>query len=555
MVGVVKSNRCGTCRRRKVKCDEAKPVCGPCRKRNRVCEAPATKIKFAEAKGLQGGFSHRPTSSGASAGGSTSPDQVAVLRIKTMGDGSSYQTWRFNASSAVANGSTATSSSDASPPRYTPSLSASDMLQLVLLDTFNHSVVGLRVSSIAQFVCEIPRRLGQSFALDDAVKCLLHCHKTMCRGDGPSPTGPGPRSYVRALHSLQVALNDKEECLSDNTLCAVAILGQVEMLGGGACDTHGMNWIRHAGGAARLIEARGPIAAKDSFAKVLLRSQRGNCFTSSVMRGQECFLDSPDWRNYSFLDDPAPDEEVAIEDMMRPMMALPALLKLVRSPDKDQRQRRLILERAEELLASLKGTADFVSVQSRATKVQSCDNNPLYPVVYDFPARRVAYLCTHLWAFSLVLNNIIIDMLPESRPDSEKDARKSHCAQLCRQLCMSYEYCEQFLPLGSMYMATPFVVACHVAPPQEKQWIVRRLGKIGEHMPFMKEHWNPMGIEIMSRYFHGKSASMVQDGADHDGYAKSWAENTRVVEKDGITDETSLSPDTQATCSSSLDWS
>lgn len=157
-------------------------------------------------------------------------------------------------------------------PCRSPILTAPECLQLILLDTFSSTNVGYRLSCVADYMSSIPDRIGHSAALDAALTCLVQRRVALITDEGPNTFSKQGKLYAKALFSLQDALKDPLEAYSDNTLCAVVLLAQVEILGGGMPE---VNYVMHAGGAAKLIEMRGPARHCSKFSKLLLASQLG----------------------------------------------------------------------------------------------------------------------------------------------------------------------------------------------------------------------------------------------------------------------------------------
>ena len=153
----------------------------------------------------------------------------------------------------------------------TPPPCPTDHLRASLLTAFHGEQKGANLSMLPSYITDLPNRLGYSSTLDSAVACLLDVHSAIFQ----EPEGSdriNPRHYLKALQGLQSALQDPEESLSSNTLCAITILGWVEALGAAESS---LNYVNHCGGAARLIELRGPCRHYDSFERKLLHGQRG----------------------------------------------------------------------------------------------------------------------------------------------------------------------------------------------------------------------------------------------------------------------------------------
>ncbi|KAL5442148.1 hypothetical protein PMIN07_004024 [Paraphaeosphaeria minitans] len=274
MTGVVKSNRCGTCRDRKVKCDEVKPVCGPCRKGKRICKDPISKVKFARPKGIS------PDAARESECMIEPLSRMSIVRSVPTIEGGSFQTLRIGRRRRVLGG-VAKPDADASLPlSRPPQLSTVESLQMAMLQSFNLGQLGLRLSVMAGFIEDVPHMLGQSTAFDDSIACLVNCHGLTLRGQRPAADMSQGILYAKALLSLQAALTNSVESYPDLTLGAVTILGYVEIIGGGSRIPQS---VQHAGGACKLIEVRGPSHTQSKFAKVLYMAQRGQsvciCFT------------------------------------------------------------------------------------------------------------------------------------------------------------------------------------------------------------------------------------------------------------------------------------
>lgn len=154
---------------------------------------------------------------------------------------------------------------------HSPPLSETHLLQLATVETFNAENCGLQLSELISYIPAIPQRIGYSAALDNAVACLVNVHSGLIRNNDPL-TRIHPQLYSKALRSLQTALHDPVEGFSSNTLCAMTLLGYVEALGAYGWTS---NYVKHSGGAARLIRLRGPAKHRTGFDKALLLDQGG----------------------------------------------------------------------------------------------------------------------------------------------------------------------------------------------------------------------------------------------------------------------------------------
>ncbi|KUJ15570.1 uncharacterized protein LY89DRAFT_735672 [Mollisia scopiformis] len=98
--------------------------------------------------------------------------------------------------------------------------------------------------------------------------------------------------YLRALDSLQKALDSPTERYQPEVLCATEILALYEML-----DPNGeMAWVRHSAGAAKLIHLRGPKNYDTEFEKALFMAQTVPIMTECLLKGERCFLEQKPWQ-------------------------------------------------------------------------------------------------------------------------------------------------------------------------------------------------------------------------------------------------------------------
>lgn len=133
----------------------------------------------------------------------------------------------------------------------------------------------------------IPKRLGESRALDDAVRCICSTPPLQLGDDSTT------RSYLKALASLQTALNDSAESMTSGTLTAATLLYIHEIF----ANPFQRSWMVHADGVIKLLETRGPDSINTELDRSILCGQAGTIFLNSVQRRMRCFLAEPKW-NY-----------------------------------------------------------------------------------------------------------------------------------------------------------------------------------------------------------------------------------------------------------------
>ncbi|QKX63076.1 uncharacterized protein TRUGW13939_10244 [Talaromyces rugulosus] len=141
----------------------------------------------------------------------------------------------------------------------------------------------------ASYVTHVPCRLGHEVALDHAVQCVVAAfHALHSQSSSKQKT---LSLYMRALNSLQQAINDPERSLSAETLCATELLCLFEYL----TNDIDKAWLQHTRGAALLIEHRGPEMFTTEFEMSLLIGQMGIITTESYFDSKHCFLEQDAW--------------------------------------------------------------------------------------------------------------------------------------------------------------------------------------------------------------------------------------------------------------------
>ncbi|KAH7468164.1 hypothetical protein FOMA001_g15799 [Fusarium oxysporum f. sp. matthiolae] len=112
----------------------------------------------------------------------------------------------------------------------------------------------VQISFLGSWLWHLPPRLGSSAVLDHAALSVAWAYFAKLFGD-PVAQRNAEVSYTCAVRSLASALGDAKEQLSSNVLCATILLGHFENLKTFVNVSYA--WIRHAGGAARLMQLRG----------------------------------------------------------------------------------------------------------------------------------------------------------------------------------------------------------------------------------------------------------------------------------------------------------
>ncbi|KAK5255513.1 hypothetical protein LTR40_010855, partial [Exophiala xenobiotica] len=203
------------------------------------------------------------------------------------------------------------------------------------------SEFGARLQQLGPHYRHLPCRLGHSKALDAAVHCVLTSYTLVSRGQQHMESVE-LASYGHAIKALREELSLSVDAAgqpsrgagtttttttSSETLCAALIIAQYELLKPGRTR---FSYVTLAGGVSAIFRAGGPgrVVGSD-FEIAIFSSQYPTIITQALLRGQECFLASPDWTNVMRRGDPS--EDPIITDNWVAITQLPGLLRRIRS--------------------------------------------------------------------------------------------------------------------------------------------------------------------------------------------------------------------------------
>ncbi|PQE31973.1 C6 zinc finger domain protein [Rutstroemia sp. NJR-2017a WRK4] len=149
----------------------------------------------------------------------------------------------------------------------------------------------MRTQKQWSFLSYLPSRYGHIQCLSDAADCVVaRARQIISPQENWEPMVLG--YYIKALESLQKALDSPKQRFKPEVLCATEILALYELLE----PTGETAWIRHAAGAARLIQLRGPSHYTSEFEQALFLGHTGPIMTEALLNGERCFLEQPAWQ-------------------------------------------------------------------------------------------------------------------------------------------------------------------------------------------------------------------------------------------------------------------
>ncbi|KUJ23718.1 uncharacterized protein LY89DRAFT_603906 [Mollisia scopiformis] len=269
------SQGCGTCRARRIKCDERKPTCFRCQKSKRECtgyrDTAFVRMRWDRNSRSSSKKLPSPTSS-------TADNRDLVRRTFSSAHSSDFTT------------------SPTSPLRFHISVSPFSGLETPIEEQ-------VKCIFRRNFVLEPCEGNSRSF-MKFTVPVLEHEKSLSGKGKGsklgtavmaaglalmgnrPASRHLMPKAmkcYSRALKEINEALLVEKEAVEDDTLAAVIVLGLFEVLTGTSGQPSG--WISHADGAAILVkmrdEKKAPLTDLGRVLHIMARSQLVvNCLVS-----------------------------------------------------------------------------------------------------------------------------------------------------------------------------------------------------------------------------------------------------------------------------------
>ncbi|OJD33459.1 zn 2cys6 transcription factor protein [Diplodia corticola] len=578
MVGVPKSKGCATCRSRKIRvslsslaakpaacvliprareqCDETWPVCQQCRRSRRECPGPSNPHgKFMDEGPRQRARGNtavpndparapppfRPLPQEESHVQPTPCTDIETVRTKLTTSGAMFTTMKIVSDephNALAARFPPAKHHSTSPPDargarkqlqrqkavfgrlpQTLPLSGVDMLTFRLVATLNEAGPSNQIKLFGPFIGEVPRRLGSTTALNDAAACLTTTHDAIIRKH--SKTSINPQLYAKALKSLYAAIQDPVQVKSTSTLCATVLLAITEAYATGICGTN-RNFITHLGGAARILELRGPKEFQNpsSFERALLRAVTVGVGLDAMFTGKEDILATREWQAVAFDTTGVAEPRASMFRISRTLSLLPSLTRDVRAflacpsgpsaSSSSSTVRLSLLRRAESLHKMLDRVKPYIDATladpQRVRRVAAAPEHAhLWPEAYRFADPGVAFVLWFFWNMRMITSSIIIGLhrhrhghgqspspsptaaassptattTTTSPPHSSSSSSSSQppCSSssssnhrrvaalerdihaMARAVCMSWEHARAVRPLGAMYIDVGLIVA------------------------------------------------------------------------------------------------
>ncbi|OCL11080.1 hypothetical protein AOQ84DRAFT_361845 [Glonium stellatum] len=518
-------------------CDETWPECQNCKKNNKGCPGPPARHTFRDLGPALQGHTISPSTSSTSLDSSQSnqnfesfnstlslpssarpatiQQQLVVLDEKWSDSGAVFHKWRIGSRTKQPE-STASMEPDNRHRSALPlqiKRSRQRTLSAELVAALSLGGEGQQLSHFGSYIKQIPGRLGHSSALDAVVACLVNAHASMLR-KMPAPELLDPKLYLKAVKALQMALEDPRESLSENTLCATALLGIIESIAG---PGKGNNYLTHAGGTAGLIEFRGIERHSEPFAKEIAQLQTGAIIMTSLYRGKPCFLASENWSKFIFNTDGLSNDLATFIKATQYMALYPDLVQDIKdlkaaSPQLESAAvlaqistRNALFTRLTELKASIYTLGltlhNNLSNGSAAIELPSLPSENPSPTAFHFSSWRMATAYGCFWSLLILTNKLILKLSSPSH--SYYFQLEQECRSVSLEILKTWENAWASRPVGGFHLNLSFIVAYEFCTPEAQEWIVRCLNALLDSQIVKAFRWTREHIVMKAKMLAG----------------------------------------------------
>ncbi|RBR11693.1 hypothetical protein FVER53590_12998 [Fusarium verticillioides] len=331
-----------------------------------------------------------------------------------------------------------------------------------------------QISFLGSWLWHLPPRLGSSAALDHAALSLAWAYFAKLYGD-PIALRNAEISYLRAVKSLAAALDDVKEQLSSNVLCATVLLGHFETF-----VKVGYAWIRHAGGAARLMELRGSQRCYESaFEYSMFLACRGAIISEALTSGKPCILESEGWQNVpdGLIEFPllpaSPDMYHRIFGYFALVPGLQSRMTLCDRAISDESRNALLLTARQLQRDMQQWYYEYISQDNKLREprgVSPVSEGYPFHSRYEYHDVMSATIIVACYAYLIVLDQSIALLDTCDRDGSENQG-------LATVICMSVDYCLHAGYCGTQTMRFALPIAHSALPRHYHQWTKKWMEK------------------------------------------------------------------------------
>ncbi|KAL7905155.1 hypothetical protein GGI35DRAFT_461035 [Trichoderma velutinum] len=469
-MGVTLCNRCQSCARRKIKCDENWPVCGYCQRKGFKCSGQPTN-RFVYIKG---------------------PNAVrSLLREGSCAMSHPVQLPKSAICPSLGN------EADGAIAQLIAVIDASrDMNLDALLSKKSFSL--------------LPRYMISNQVLCNAVRFMVSCYTNHQRGIFPQELFDR-RAYSQALRSLAQALQTPSNEISTPILAAISIIHRVVTTYEPEPE---ISHNKHLEGINAIMAARGPPNLDDDLDVSLMFDNFRLLNMDSLLYGRPNVYHKFEWQTIM---NKALDCQLIESKSMTEIFRLSArlcrwcgLVAKLRGAQQTKNSRKASALAAE---ISIETTMEMNSVrildhlqvtEMRDRGVPAEQADPLSPFLtyYQFPNPADA-LCFVLYATARIgicrLANQAMSNTTICDPVAELEI-----TGLSHRIAKCIRYFREFKPLDSGGIVVPLVLAFEACNGQEREFIINALYGFEDHKDQLQDRWSAERIVSWARTITGR---------------------------------------------------
>ncbi|RGP77023.1 hypothetical protein FLONG3_4852 [Fusarium longipes] len=333
----------------------------------------------------------------------------------------------------------------------------------------------VQTSFFGSWLWHLPPRLGNSTVLDHAALSVAWAYFARMFGDKTALQN-AEISYAYAVKNLALAISDPNQQLTSNVLCATLLLGHYETF-----VNVSYAWIRHAGGAARLMQLRGAECCYSSaFEYSMFLTCRGAIIAEALNSRKPCVLEAESWQKIpdGLIEFPLlPRSPHMYHEIFSYFAAIPGLESRVQQCKENTRLPLLRIARKlqqdmqqwYQKFTSLDGGSRKPQIVSPVSK--SC---PVHSR-YEYRDILSASILTTYYAYMILLGQILYTLNPD-------DTEIQRSFDLAISICMSIDYCLHAGYCGTQTMRFSLPIAHSALPSQYHQWTNAWMGRFSALM-------------------------------------------------------------------------
>ncbi|KIM93552.1 hypothetical protein OIDMADRAFT_184715 [Oidiodendron maius Zn] len=488
MVGALRSNRCETCRKRKIKCDEVWPVCTPCKRGNRDCPPrPSLKVIDSSAQLRQqlGKQVRRKKPRRSCKDEDVKKSEEAPSRNKFAISHCKVGRGAFDLLLQA-----------------TMNLTPSNQLCCAFLDCLHTQPPAYNLEIIGSFAWQIPQRFGLSDALDDVAACMMASHMAIVRGASQF-SRINPKLYTRALRSVYSALEDPNECRSSNTLCAILLLQRIEALFG---ESFGRSELIHASGLATLLEKRGPPNLNDKFECLLTADSHMCIIHQSLVLRKTCFIASKEWAASMDVLDGQTHLQILFHRLLRQMTLWPALVREKQYYfESDQYVDPFaLIQKTEQVKAAVdeigRDLDALIESDMLIRHIPATCLSDLVSEMFEFKDRMAAVLLCYHAMYSITVYQILVSLSADPFHEPEL---KHEILRLSRRIWMLVEHGLKNKPLGLPMLPAALLTTADSADWEAQDQIIEIMNEFDSCQRLKCDTWTRQKLMWRAMFYRG----------------------------------------------------